>query len=144
MRRRIGLAFFLAVAVTAGSAADDKQKAAPSRKGPLTAHVLDTAVGKPARGVKVRLERQTDTGWVELGKGKTDDDGRIGDLYPRDRRLETGVYRLIFETGAYFRAQKQKTFFPRVEVIFEVEKADEHYHVPLLLSPYGYSTYRGS
>ena len=122
---------------------DDKTLPAP-KKGRLTVHVLNTSIGKPAVGVDVRLGRQSDKGWVELRKGKTDENGRLGDLYPEDKRLEVGVYRLVFETGAYFRARGEKTFFPRVEVVFEVDKEEEHYHVPLLLSPFGYSTYRGS
>jgi 5-hydroxyisourate hydrolase len=78
-----------------------------------------------------------------LGRANTDASGRADDLYPRDKPLQAGSYRLVFDTGAYFKRQGVKTFFPRVEVVFEVEKTDEHYHVPLLLSPYGYSTYRG-
>ncbi|HKI37421.1 MAG TPA: hydroxyisourate hydrolase [Gemmataceae bacterium] len=116
----------------------------PARKRPVTTHVLNTASGKPGAGVSVTLQRQADNGWEEVGKGRTDDDGRAGDLYPADKPLAAGVYRLVFETGAYFKAQGQKTFFPRVEIIFQVEKVDEHYHVPLLLSPFGYTTYRGS
>jgi 5-hydroxyisourate hydrolase len=121
---------------------EDKTLPVP-KKGPLTLHVLNTATGKPAVGVEVRLERQSDKSWVELRKGKTNENGRL-DLSPDDNRLQVGVYRLVFETGAYFRAQGQKTFFPRVEVVFEVDNPDEHYHVPLLLSPFSYSTYRGS
>jgi 5-hydroxyisourate hydrolase len=126
-----------------GLRGDDKP-VPPRQNGPLTIHVLNTGIGKPAIGVAVTLERQSAKSWVELGKGTTDENGRLGTLYPEDKRLEVGVYRLVFETGSYFRAQGQKTFFPQVEVVFEVEKADERYHVPLLLSPFAYSTYRGS
>jgi 5-hydroxyisourate hydrolase len=116
----------------------------PARRAPISTHVLNTATGKPGAGIAVTLERQAASGWERLGQGKTDADGRVGDLYPAGKPLQTGAYRLLFETGAYFKAQGQKTFFPRVEVLFQVEKADEHYHVPLLLSPFSYSTYRGS
>lgn len=137
--------FLLTIAwCCAGSRAGADDKVAPPINGPLTLHVLDTARGKPATLVDVRLERQVDKNWVELGKGKTDDNGRLGDLLPAGKPLDVGVYRLTFETGAYFRARGQKTFFPRVEVTFEVDAPDERYHVPLLVSPFGYSTYRGS
>jgi len=145
MRRWSDIAILTFAWLAAGSLARPEDKALPPpAKGPLTLHVLNTTTGKPAVGVSVRLERQADQRWVELGKGRTDANGRLGGLYPPDQRLQAGVYRLVFETGAYFHAQGQKTFFPRVEVVFEVDREDEHYHVPLLLSPFAYSTYRGS
>lgn len=115
----------------------------PVHRGPLSIHVLNTASGRPAAGISVVLQRQAGKDCEDLGRGKTDASGRADDLYPRDKPLQAGTYRLVYDTAAYFKSQGVKTFFPRVEVIFEVEKTDEHYHVPLLLSPYGYSTYRG-
>lgn len=109
----------------------------------LTTHVLDVARGEPARGVAVRCERQTDDGWAELGRGRTDDDGRCKTLLPADAPLEPGTYRLTFDTAGYFAGRGVAGFFPEVTIAFAVT-ADEHHHVPLLLSPYGYSTYRGS
>jgi 5-hydroxyisourate hydrolase len=106
--------------------------------------VLNTASGKPAAGVAVVLQYQAGKNWEELGRGLTDLQGRAADLYQAKKPLQMGTYRLVYETGVYFKGQGTKTFFPQVEIIFEVEKTDEHYHVPLLLSPFGYSTYRGS
>ena len=112
---------------------------------PITTHVLDTARGRPAEGVAIVLERRSaDGGWSEAGRGATDADGRCRSLLPDGSALEAGVYRLVFDTGAYFRARGQEAFYPSVGIAFEVRNAGEHYHVPLLLSPYGYSTYRGS
>jgi 5-hydroxyisourate hydrolase len=110
----------------------------------LSTHVLDAVSGSPARGIAVTLARHstsTPGGWAESGTALTDDDGRVRDLAPDG--LEPGVYRLAFATGAYFAATGQAGFYPEVAVSFTV--ADErHYHVPLLLSPYAFSTYRGS
>ena len=111
----------------------------------ITTHVLDLERGQPARGIPVRLElRSPDRGWVKLAERITDDDGRVGDLLAAGGRPEAGRYRLTFETGEYFRARREPTFYPEVIVAFEVRDPAEHYHVPLLLSPFGYSTYRGS
>jgi 5-hydroxyisourate hydrolase len=106
---------------------------------PITTHVLDTARGVPAAGVPVTLERGPD--WTEVGSGRTGDDGRIAHL---GSPQAAGSYRLRFDTGAYFEAAGTRAFFPEVTVQFAVERAEEHHHVPLLLSPFGYSTYRGS
>lgn len=112
---------------------------------PITTHILDTSRGRPAAGVAVTLERKGDKGgWDLLGTGTTDADGRIRDLLPAGARLEPAIYRLTFATGAYFAAQGVAGFYPEVPVIFELAAPGEHYHVPLLLNPYGYSTYRGS
>lgn len=114
----------------------------------ITTHVLDTALGQPATGVPVRLERasgdDTAVGGAVIGRASTDQDGRVTDLGPAE--LEPGTYRLVFGTGEYSRAQQpaQLPFFPEVIVTFTVADRDRHYHVPLLLSPFGYSTYRGS
>lgn len=111
----------------------------------ITTHVLDISRGSPAAGVPVALERETDEGgWQLLGKGTTDADGRLRDLLQKDTPLVIGTYRLIFDTETYFRAHNVEGFYPFVQVVFSILDTDAHYHVPLLLSPYGYSTYRGS
>jgi 5-hydroxyisourate hydrolase len=102
----------------------------------ITTHVLDTAQGRPAAGVPVELDIRDGAGWKRLGAGHTDPDGRVRALLPAGAALQLGTYRLRFETRG--------PFFPEVSVIFEVRDAGAHYHVPLLLSPYGYSIYRGS
>ena len=110
----------------------------------ITTHILDTSRGKPAVGVQITLERPTVHGtWITIGKGETNWDGRIPDLLAKDILLEPGVYRLIFDTGAYFKGQGVKAFYPSVMIVFETVDMS-HYHVPLLLNPFGYSTYRGS
>ena len=109
--------------------------------GGITTHVLDTAKGKPASGVPVRLEFLMENEWRKVAEGKTDGDGRVKTL---TTSLRGGMYRLIFDTEAYFRVASIEAFFPNVTIMFEVRDALQHYHVPLLLSPYGYSTYRGS
>ena len=101
----------------------------------ITTHVLDTAQGRPASGVPVTLELREGAGWRVIGQGATDADGRLRTLTPQGA-LQTGTYRLRFETKG--------PFFPEVLILFEVAEANGHYHVPLLISPYGYSTYRGS
>jgi len=109
----------------------------------ITSHVLDTALGKPAAAVSVSLALLEDGAFVELGRGDTDRDGRIKALLGSNA-LTVGLYRLRFETGAHYRAIGQDSFYERVEIQFHVTDASQHYHVPLLLSPFGYSTYRGS
>jgi 5-hydroxyisourate hydrolase len=106
----------------------------------ITTHVLDTAQGCPAQGVPVRLEARTPDGWRELGSGPTDDDGRCTDLGPE--RVTAGDYRLTFDTTAYYGDRDH--FFPEVTVTFTVADPQQHHHVPLLLSPFTISTYRGS
>ena len=110
----------------------------------ISTHVLDTARGRPAAGVRVRLEAAGADGWDSVGATITDDDGRASDLIGGDVRVEPGVYRLIFDTGTWFAERGVPSFHPHVTVAFEVADSDDHYHVPLLLSPFGYSTYRGS
>ena len=109
-------------------------------RGGVQAHVLDTALGRPAAGVAVRLERAD--GAALVASGVTDSGGRIGDLGPDG--LAPGVYRIWFGTGAYFGRDGRRAFYPEVTVTFEVEEGGGHYHVPLTLSPFAYSTYRGS
>ena len=111
----------------------------------ISTHVLDTSLGRPAAGVGVKLERVNADGGVTIaGFGTTDDDGRLRDLLPAGQLLVRGDYRLRFDTGAYFAASGRETFYPSVSVEFRVTESTGHYHVPLLVSPFGYSTYRGS
>jgi len=110
----------------------------------ITTHVLDTARGKPAEGVAITLEIHTEAGWLNLGNAATDPDGRARRLLPEGAALMTGTYRIIFATGAYFRDLGIEGFYPEASIVFDVRDANQHYHVPLLLSPFGYSTYRGS
>jgi 5-hydroxyisourate hydrolase len=112
-----------------------------TKRPPITTHILDVSLGKPARGVALALSRDEGGSWGELGRRETDADGRSGfDVEP----LSAGTYRIRFEVGPYFEGGGRKGFYPFVEIVFRVESASEHYHVPLLLSPFGYSTYRGS
>jgi 5-hydroxyisourate hydrolase len=112
---------------------------------PITTHILDTARGTPARGVVAVLEVPDGAhGWSELGRGTTGDDGRIAAFNPPVAALKPGVYRLRFATGDYFAASRVPSFYPEVHVIVRIDDPAQHYHVPLLLSPFGYSTYRGS
>ncbi|MFL6375419.1 MAG: hydroxyisourate hydrolase [Pyrinomonadaceae bacterium] len=111
----------------------------------ITTHVLDTAIGKPAAGVSVMLERKSHSaGWEPLGESLTNVDGRITDLLPSGEVLLPGHYRLTFEVAPYFLLQDMESLYPRITIDFTVKDAEQHYHVPLLLSPFGYSTYRGS
>ena len=107
--------------------------------GTLSTHVLDTSLGKPAAGITVVLEA---VDGEAIGDGITDGDGRVGSLGPE--RLDAGDYRLRFASGGYFAARGVEAFYPEVVVVFTVADADQHYHVPVLLNPFGYSTYRGS
>jgi 5-hydroxyisourate hydrolase len=111
----------------------------------ISTHVLDTAKGKPAAGVPVSLERQDASGkWLSLALAQTDQGGRCGELLPDSATLAEGVYRLTFDTAAYFTACGVDGLYPAVEVMFRVRKGETHFHIPLLLSPNGYTTYRGS
>lgn len=110
---------------------------------PLTTHVLDTARGRPAAGVPVRLEIAEGEGWRLIAAGQTNADGRLPGLLPEGGLLRA-VYRLTFEVDAYEESQGGRGFYPYAQVVFRVEDPASHHHVPLLLSPYGYSTYRGS
>jgi 5-hydroxyisourate hydrolase len=108
----------------------------------LSTHVLDATTGRPAAGVQVRLERSAGDGWSAESEGQTGDDGRLA--LPEGAAASPGVYRITFGSGAYFSARGSASFYPEVTVTFEVTAQGDHYHVPLLLSPYAYSTYRGS
>ena len=109
----------------------------------ITTHVLNTATGKPAAGITVYLYYANKESWLEVSRSVTNNDGRIGGFELNGDTLQMGVYKLRFETKAYFTEQSLATFYPVVEIVFETS-ASEHYHVPLLLNPFGYSTYRGS
>jgi 5-hydroxyisourate hydrolase len=108
----------------------------------ITTHVLDAVAGIPAAGVALTLTRRGPAGEESVASGVTDADGRNRELGPQ--RLEPGTYRLVFATGAYFAARGTETFYPEVTVDFRVEEGRDHYHVPVLLSPFAYTTYRGS
>ena len=111
----------------------------------ISTHVLDTALGKPATGVPVRLERRENSGnWLLLGSASTDQDGRCSQLLPDDNVLPAGLFRLAFDTESYFAATKMATLYPVVEITFQVRDGETHFHIPLLLSPNGYTTYRGT
>ncbi len=109
----------------------------------LTTHILDTTKGKPAEGVSIVLFQQSNENWKQLTMASTNADGRIPNLLNKDVMLESGNYKLKFETKEYFEKQGIQTFYPFVEIIFTIT-GSEHYHIPLLLNPFGYSTYRGS
>ncbi len=111
----------------------------------ISTHVLDVVQGKPAKGVAVRLERrEISGGWVPLGSGKTDGDGRCGQLLPEGEPLRAGLYRLSFDAASYHHAQKIEGLYPVIEITFQVLEGESQFHIPLLLSPFGYTTYRGS
>jgi 5-hydroxyisourate hydrolase len=111
----------------------------------ISTHILDTTIGVPAAGVKVILSQQSpDKKWVAIGNFETNDDGRVMDLAAQTPVGESGVFQIRFETAPYFERGERKTFYPFIEIAFEVDHTQNHYHVPLLLNAFGYSTYRGS
>ncbi len=110
----------------------------------ITTHVLDTAIGKPAEGIDLTLSQFIDNEWKLLGGGTTNSDGRVADLLTDDVVLKEGRYKVLFVTEAYFKRQKVDAFYPYADIVFDITGDGEHYHIPLLLSPFGYSTYRGS
>lgn len=111
---------------------------------PITTQLLDTASGKPAAGVAIVLERKTHTaGWQAMAEGTTDLDGRLNDLLSKNEAFLPGHYRFIFETGPYFLLQGVETFFPQIIVSFSVKDSMQHYHVPVLISPFSYTAFRG-
>jgi 5-hydroxyisourate hydrolase len=109
----------------------------------ITTHVLNTSEGSPASGMKINLYFMGKDIWELAGSSISDKDGRISDLLPDDKTTEPGVYRMVFDTGDYFKELGVYCFYPVVEIFFEVS-GKEHYHIPLLISPFGYTTYRGS
>jgi 5-hydroxyisourate hydrolase len=111
----------------------------------VSTHVLDTAKGGPATDVPVRLERQERSGeWRVVSSARSDSDGRCGQLLSGGQELAPGTYRLTFDTASYFSAQGLSGLYPIVQVTFSVREGDAHFHIPLLLSPHGYTTYRGN
>jgi len=109
----------------------------------ITTHVLDTAVGLPGKNISIRLQAYSNNVWQTIAQGITNADGRIPDLLPQERNLKPDTYKMIFDTGSYYKQQNLKTFYPEVEIQFTTFD-ETHYHVPLLVNPFGYSTYRGS
>ena len=109
----------------------------------ITTHILDTAKGKPAENVSIVLYSEQDGNWKEIATGRTNCDGRIADLLDKEVVLASGFYKMKFITKPYFDLSGTATFYPYVEIVFEVNSS-AHYHIPLLLSPFGYTTYRGS
>ena len=111
----------------------------------ISTHVLDTSRGRPAAGIEISLERlNAGEGWSALSQAVTDDDGRVKQFVLAEPNLGAGTYRLVFSVERYFEELRQQSFYPEVTVTFLIEAGAEHYHVPLLISPFGYSTYRGS
>ncbi len=108
----------------------------------ISTHILDTTLGHPAKGVTVTLEIQQGSSWKEVGSGITNDDGRVKPLL--EQIPTPGNYRIGFEVAGYFEKLGVEAFYPHVSIEFRVKAVSEHYHVPLLLNPYGFSTYRGS
>jgi 5-hydroxyisourate hydrolase len=108
----------------------------------ITTHILDTSRGQPAAGLSVSLAMHAGAGWTEVAAAAADADGRVANLLPTGVTRAAGVYRLRFETADYFGRRGTATFYPHVDVVFTVDD-EGHYHVPLLLSPFGYATYRG-
>lgn len=117
---------------------------ASAQGNPLSVHVLNLVDGLPSAEVAVTLEKLNGEQWTLMNTGVTNAQGRITALFPENARLDKGTYRVTFKTGAWFASRKSKTFFPEIPVIFTADGSVPHYHVPLLLSQYGYSTYRGN
>lgn len=109
----------------------------------ITTHILDTSKGKPAANVPVTFHQQVEGKWMNCANGITNSDGRVSNLLPQEAALPLGIYKMSFEVSAYFSNTNTECFYPLVEIIFEI-KTIEHYHIPLLISPFGFSTYRGS
>lgn len=108
----------------------------------ISTHILDTTRGRPASGVRVTLEAKGESGWTRVGDGTTDADGRVKALMVESP--SPGTYRITFEVSPYFEAQSVKAFYPEVSITFLVAEGGQHFHVPLLLNPFGFTTYRGS
>jgi 5-hydroxyisourate hydrolase/2-oxo-4-hydroxy-4-carboxy-5-ureidoimidazoline decarboxylase len=109
----------------------------------ITTHVLDTSTGIPGKEISIRLQALRNNVWQTIAQGITNNDGRIPDLLPQERNLKPDTYKMVFDIGNYYSEQNTKTFYPKVEIIFSTFD-ETHYHVPLLVNPFGYSTYRGS
>lgn len=135
--RRIPQLVLAGILATVGCAA----AAAPN---PLSVHVLDLQSGQPTAGIEVTLEQRVGEGWRQLASGVTNAQGRIPALYPENKPMAAADYRIVFKTGEHYARKGQASFFPRIPVEFTVNAPTQHYHIPLLLSPFGYSTYRGN
>ena len=110
----------------------------------ISTHVLDTTTGRPAAGIRVRLLRRAATAWTLVADEATNADGRVPALLPPGTQAPPGEYRLAFDVGVYFAARRQESFYTTIEITFLVRDVSQHHHVPLLVSPFGYSTYRGT
>ena len=110
----------------------------------ISTHVLDTSLGRPAAGIRVQLERRERDAWSAVGSGEANGDGRVPNLLSEGAAIAPGEFRLTFDTRRYFAASSTPTLYPAISILFEVAAGQTHYHVPLLLSPFGYTTYRGS
>ncbi|MDA8744433.1 hydroxyisourate hydrolase [Rubripirellula amarantea] len=108
----------------------------------ITSHVLDTSLGKPGAGIRITLEQAEGSDWISLGEGITNDDGRVADL--SNGNVTEGEYQITFFVAQYFEERNVETFYPIIRIAFSIVDAQQHYHVPLLLNPFGFSTYRGS
>jgi 5-hydroxyisourate hydrolase len=111
---------------------------------PLSVHILDLQSGQPTANVAVTLEQRDGQAWRALASAITDAQGRVRALYPAGKTLRSGAYRIVFKTGEHYARLQQPTFFDEIPVEFKIDDTTQHYHIPLLLSPYGYSTYRGN
>jgi 5-hydroxyisourate hydrolase len=110
----------------------------------ISTHILDTALGRPAAGVSVTLSFMTDGHWSMLNEAVTDANGRCLHLLPQTQALQPGLYRIHFKTAAYYQQNQLEGLYPHIEVVFTVSEGQQHYHIPLLLTANGYTTYRGS
>ena len=110
----------------------------------MSTHVLDISIGRPAAGVSLRLQRLDGETWIDVFRGTTTDDGRVPSLLPAGVNAGAGAYQLTFDVGGYFAARGLESFYSQVTIDVVIRDAASHYHVPLLVSPYGYSPYRGS
>ncbi|KAG2176595.1 hypothetical protein INT44_007259 [Umbelopsis vinacea] len=117
-----------------------------AHKSPVTCHVLIASTGIPGKNVAVKIEQldQATADFKVLSTSQTNDDGRCPTLLPANHQIEKGIYRVTFETKSYFESQGQACFYPYVQIVFELANPEQHYHIPLLISPYSYTTYRGS
>merc|ERR1712093_774825 len=113
-------------------------------KSPITCHVLDSTAGRPGANIKIRMDQLGQTGFTHVATGETDGDGRDGVLLPGTKLDKNSIFKLTFYTKEYFLAQNKESFYPFVEVVFEIKEPSEHHHIALLLSPFSYTTYRGS
>ena len=110
----------------------------------ISTHILDTTIGRPATGVSVTLSRMSDGAWHSITTAVTDSDGRCKDLLPPTEPPKSGTYRIHFETSTYYAQRYQQGLYPYIEIVFDVRNTEQHYHIPLLLTANGYTTYRGS